>query len=478
MKLNELSAGALKELLEAGTVSNCDVMAAVLDRIETVEESIGAFLTVRDRQALMREAEAVDRRRRKGERIGALAGLPVAVKDNICTEGVRTTCASKMLEFHVPPYDATVIARIKNADGIVLGKTNMDEFAMGSSTENSAFKITRNPHNLSYVPGGTSGGSAAAVAANETILAIGSDTGGSIRQPASFCGVVGLKPTYGRVSRFGLLAYGSSLDQIGTLTKTPADARLLLSVIAGHDPKDATSVGFKDGANAEPENLKPLKIGIPKEYFIQGVDSEVLACATRVTSVLRELGHEIIEITLPHTPYAVPTYYVIAAAEMSSNLARYDGCRYGYRSSSYASLRDMLVKTRTEGFGREVQRRILLGTFVLSAGYYDAYYEKAMKVRKLICSDFQEAFLQCDAIMTPVAPTPAFKIGEKTSDPLNMYLVDIFSVTANLAGLPGISIPFGHSSQGLPLSMQFLGRSGQEELLLQLSTDLWKASPE
>lgn len=477
MNLNELSAATLKKLLLTREVSNCEIMAAVLDRIDAADESIGAFLTVRDRNELIQEARKVDERRSRGEFVGALAGLPVAIKDNISTEGIRTTCASKMLNSYVPPYDATVVAKIRKADGIILGKTNLDEFAMGSSTENSAFKITRNPHNLDYVPGGTSGGSAAAVAANETILAIGSDTGGSIRQPASFCGVVGLKPTYGRVSRYGLIAYGSSLDQIGTLTKTPSDARLLFSVISGHDPMDTTSLPQK----FDDETLRTsgsLRIGVPKEYFIEGVDPEVLACGQDLLTTLRGLGHEIVEISLPHTSYAVPTYYIIAAAEMSSNLARYDGCRYGYRASQYGNMRDMLTKTRTQGFGSEVKRRILLGTFVLSAGYYDAYYEKAMKVRTLIYGDFEDAFRRCDTIMTPVAPTPAFKIGEKTSDPLAMYLVDIFSVTANLTGLPGISLPFGFSNNGLPLSMQFIAPRCREDLLLKLSSDIWNTNAE
>ena len=477
MKLNELSASRLKELLASGTVSNHDILSAVLARIEEVDESIGAFLTVRDKAELLREADFIDKKRSHGESIGALAGLPVAIKDNICTKGIRTTCASKMLESYIPPYDATIVRRIRDADGIILGKTNMDEFAMGSSTENSAFKTTRNPHNLDYVPGGTSGGSAAAVAAHETILAIGSDTGGSIRQPASYCGVVGLKPTYGRVSRYGLLAYGSSLDQIGTLTKTPDDARLLFSVIAGHDPLDATSHPDSLQERARYQD-RALKIGIPKEYFIQGVDPEVLSCAERMKEILFEIGHEIIEISLPHTSYAVPTYYILAAAEMSSNLARYDGSRYGYRALHYNNLKEMLAKTRTGGFGAEVRRRIILGTYVLSAGYYDAYYEKAMKVRKLICGDFVQAFSQCDLIMTPVAPAPAFRIGEKTMDPLTMYLVDIFSVTANLAGLPGISVPLGFSQNGLPLSMQFMGPSYSEELLLHLSSQIWKAKAE
>lgn len=470
-KLNSLSATELKNLVDEGSTSNHEIIQAVLERIDEIEGSIGAFLTLRDRKELLEEADRIDNRRRRGEVIGALAGLPVAVKDNICTQGVRTTCASRMLETFVPPYDATVVKKVRAADGIILGKTNMDEFAMGSSTENSAFKLTRNPHKLDYVPGGTSGGSAAAVAAHETILAIGSDTGGSIRQPASYCGVFGLKPTYGRVSRYGLIAYGSSLDQIGTLTKTIDDARLLFSVIAGHDPMDSTSL--PDGiGGAGKEQPKSLRVGLPKEYFVEGVDPEVLACGRKAAKLLQERGHQIIEVSLPHTSYAIPVYYIVSSAEMSANLERYDGCRYGYRTSDYSNLRDMISKSRTEGFGSEVKRRILLGTYVLSAGYYEAYYNKAMKVRRLICDDFDTALSSCDVIMTPVAPTPAFKIGEKTSDPLTMYLVDIFSVTANLAGLPGISVPFGFSQAGLPLSVQLIGPMFGEDVLFRMASEL------
>lgn len=467
MMLNQLSAVQLKDLLGKREVSNRDIIQAILNRIEDIESSVGAFITLRKSAELLAEADAFDLRRSRGEEIGTLSGLPIAVKDNICTAGLRTTCASKILENYVPPYDATVVAKIRQAGGIILGKTNMDEFAMGSSTENSAFKITRNPHNFEYVPGGTSGGSAAAVAAHETVFAIGSDTGGSVRQPASFCGIVGLKPTYGRVSRYGLVAYGSSLDQIGTLTKSVADTNMLFSVIAGHDQSDSTSIADTDIIR-ESEQPKPI-VGLPKEYFTEGVDDEVRQAAERTAKMLEASGCVITPISLPHTPYAVPAYYVIACAEMSSNLSRFSGMLYGYRSSEYKGLKDMIRKSRSEGFGPEVQRRILLGTFVLSAGYYDAYYTKAIKVRNLIQRDFHNAFEKCDVILSPVSPIPAFKIGEKTADPLQMYLIDIFSVTANLTGLPAVSVPTGKSKAGLPLSIQLTGRRFSEEFLLRLA---------
>ncbi|MFL6213754.1 MAG: Asp-tRNA(Asn)/Glu-tRNA(Gln) amidotransferase subunit GatA [Blastocatellia bacterium] len=466
--LNQLSAGELIARLQRGEISNAEIVRATLDRIEAVEPSIRAFITVRDRSDLLIEAEAVDQRRRRGESVGPLGGLPVAVKDNINTTSIRTTCASKILENYIPTYDATVIRKIKEADGIILGKTNLDEFAMGSSTENSAFQVTRNPHNLDYVAGGSSGGSAGAVAAHETILAIGSDTGGSVRLPASYCGVVGLKPSYGRVSRYGLVAFGSSLDQIGPLARTVDDAELLFSAIAGHDPCDSTSVP-DHVASGYIDPLGPLRIGVPKEYFVEGVAPEVRAACRRVLEVLKQSGHESIPISLPHTEYAVSAYYIIACAEASANLERYDGVRYGLRAADYTSFTDMLRKTRTAGFGSEVRRRIMLGTYVLSSGYYDAYYIRASKVRTLIRRDFDEAFTRCDFLLTPVAPTPAFKIGEKTADPLMMYLNDIFSVTANLTGLPAISIPCGRSEAGLPLSVQLTGPMFSERLLFNVA---------
>jgi aspartyl-tRNA(Asn)/glutamyl-tRNA(Gln) amidotransferase subunit A len=471
MELNTLSGTALIKMISNGTVSSKEVMVSVLQRIEEVESSVCAFLTLTEPEKLLRAAEAVDDRRQRGEKVGVLAGLPVAVKDNLCTSDLRTTCASRMLEMYRPPYDATVIQKVRDADGIVIGKTNMDEFSMGSSTETSAFKVTRNPHNLAFVPGGTSGGSAAAVAANETVFALGSDTGGSIRQPASFCGVLGLKPTYGSVSRSGLVAYASSLDVIGPITKTSADARLLFSVISGHDPKDSTTVGANCIQSASISG-STLRIGLPTEYFVDGVDQAILGCRDKMSDTLAKLGHQLVDIHLPHTKYAVPAYYVIASAEMSSNLERYDGCRYGHRTSEYRNLREMMSRSRSEGLGEEVRRRLMLGTFVLSAGYYDAYYDKALRVRSLIARDFVEAFTTCDLIMAPVAPTPAFRIGEKITDPISMYLGDIFSVTANLAGIPAVSVPFGATAEGLPLSMQFLASWGKEELLFHVADAL------
>jgi len=471
MKLAEMTATQLKDCLDKGETSCVEIMNSVLEQIRQREPSVQAFITLRDESDLILDADRIDQRRKRGEKIGALAGLPVAVKDNICTKGLRTTCASKMLADFIPPYDATVIRRVHEADGIILGKTNLDEFAMGSSTENSAMKTTRNPHDLERVPGGTSGGSAAAVAANETILAIGSDTGGSVRQPASFCGVVGFKSTYGRVSRYGLVAYGSSLDQIGPVTKDVADAALLYSVMAGHDSLDSTSL-----TDAVPDCVPRLpfdkfRIGIPKEYFGPGLDPEVRACVENALRLLEEQGHSIVPVSLPHTEYAVPAYYIIACAEASANLARFDGVRYGFRAQPCDDVLDMYINTREQGFGTEVKRRIILGTYVLSSGYYDAYYLRAQKVRTLIRNDFKTAFEKCDVIAHPVAPTTAFKIGEKTDDPLAMYLGDIYSVTANLAGLPAISVPCGKNSNGLPVGIQLLASTMSEEILFSLAAN-------
>ncbi len=466
MKLAEMRATQLKDLLDKGETFCVEIMRSVLEQIREREQSVQAFITLRDESDLILDADRVDQRRKRGEQVGPLAGLPVAVKDNICTKGLRTTCASKMLADFIPPYDATVICRVREADGIILGKTNMDEFAMGSSTENSAFKVTRNPHDLDRVPGGTSGGSAAAVAAHETILAIGSDTGGSVRQPASFCGVVGFKPTYGRVSRYGLVAYGSSLDQIGPVTKDVADAALLYSVIAGHDPLDSTSLPDSAADSTSPSSSGALRIGVPQEYFGPGLDPEVRACVENALKLLEKDGHTIVSISLPHTEYAVATYYIVATAEASANLARYDGVRYGFRAQPCDDVLDMYARTRAQGFGSEVKRRIILGTYVLSSGYYDAYYLRAQKVRTLIRNDFKAAFEKCDVIAHPVAPTPAFKIGEKIDDPLAMYLGDIYSVTANLAGLPAISTPCGTASNGLPVGIQFTADTIQDSILL------------
>jgi aspartyl-tRNA(Asn)/glutamyl-tRNA(Gln) amidotransferase subunit A len=399
-----------------------------------------------------------------------LMGMPVAVKDNICTQGVLTTCASRMLGNFVPPYDASVIARLRGQSYLLLGKTNLDEFAMGSSTENSAFGPSRNPWNLSRVPGGSSGGSAAAVAADLCAAALGSDTGGSIRQPAACCGVVGLKPTYGRVSRFGLVAFASSLDQIGPITKDVADAAMLLGVIAGHDPLDSTSANLPvpDYAKAlKKKDFKKLKVGVPREYFAEGLDPEVEQAVQAAIEEIKQLGAEIKEIALPRTDAAIATYYLIATAEASSNLARYDGVKFGLRSKETRNLLDMYMKTRQEGFGPEVKRRIMLGTYALSAGYYDAFYGKAQAVRTLIRQDFEEAFREVDLIVTPVTPTPAFKLGEKSEDPLQMYLSDIYTISVNLAGNPAISVPCGFSKEGLPIGLQLIGRPFEEETLLR-----------
>ena len=466
MKLAEMTATQLKGLLDQKQTSCVEIMKSVLGEIDRRESSVKAFITLRGQEELLRESEAVDQRRLSGDTVGPLAGLPVAIKDNICTQGLRTTCASKMLEKFIPPYDATVVRKIREADGIILGKTNMDEFAMGSSTENSAYQVTHNPHDLERVPGGTSGGSAAAVAANMTILALGSDTGGSIRQPASFCGIVGLKPTYGRVSRYGLVAYGSSLDQIGPMAKSVDDAALLLSVIAGHDPLDSTSLKESVPDFTSRKSDSPLRIGVPKEYFGPGLDPEVRACVENALKQLEAQGHHLVDVSLSHTEYAVPAYYIIACAEASANLARYDGVRYGYRSPEYQDVLAMYGSSRAHGFGAEVKRRIILGTYVLSSGYYDAYYLRAQKVRTRIREDFNMAFQTCDVIVNPVAPTPAFKIGEQVDDPLAMYLGDIYSVTANLAGLPAISIPSKKLSNNLPVGIQFTANALREDALL------------
>lgn len=485
MKLAEMAATQLKVLLDQGQTSCVEIMRSVLEEIRRREPSVQAFITLRNESDLILDAGRVDQCRQRGEKIGPLAGLPVAVKDNICTQNLRTTCASKILAEFVPPYDATVIRRVREADGIVLGKTNLDEFAMGSSTENSAFKVTRNPHDLERVPGGTSGGSAAAVAAHETIFALGSDTGGSVRQPASFCGVVGFKPTYGRVSRYGLVAYGSSLDQIGPVAKNVADAALLYSVIGGHDPLDSTSLPDSAGDSNPSSTSEQLRIGIPQEYFGPGLDPEVRACVENALKLLENDGHAIVSVSLPHTEFAVATYYIVATAEASANLARYDGVRYGLRAQSCEDVLDMYARTRAQGFGSEVKRRIILGTYVLSSGYYDAYYLRAQKVRTLIRNDFKAAFEKCDVIAHPVAPTPAFKIGEKTDDPLAMYLGDIYSVTANLAGLPAISVPCGKSANGLPIGIQFAAGACGEGVLLKTAAvaeaavvPAWKSTPE
>lgn len=470
MELYRMTALELSSLIRKGEVSPSSLVEAVAKRIEEVEEKLSSYVTLTIDEALS-EAKRVEERLTKGEELGPLAGIPIAVKDVICTKGIRTTCSSRMLENFVPPYDATVVRKLKEAGAIIIGKTNMDEFAMGSSTENSAFFPTRNPWDTSRVPGGSSGGSAAAVSAGETILALGSDTGGSIRQPAALCGIVGVKPTYGRVSRYGLVAFASSLDQIGPMTRTVADSALLLSVIAGYDPADSTSVDrpVPDYLSALEGDIKGMKVGIPKEYFGEGLDPEVEDKVREAISLLSTLGVEFSEVSLPHTEYAIPVYYLVATAEASSNLARYDGVRYGFRMKGDFSLREMYIETRGMGFGAEVKRRIMLGTYALSAGYYDAYYLKAQKVRSLIKEDFDKAFSEVDLIITPTSPTPAFKLGERVADPLKMYLSDIFTVTTNLAGITGISLPCGFTKENLPVGLQILAPPFSEELMLRLA---------
>jgi aspartyl-tRNA(Asn)/glutamyl-tRNA(Gln) amidotransferase subunit A len=461
------SAELLKRL-DRGDLQSQDVTAAYLEAIAAKDSKVNAFLHV-DRERALAQARAIDEKRRRGERVGKLGGLPVAIKDVICANGEPATCASRILKSFVPPYDAHVISRLRDADAVLIGRTNMDEFAMGSSTENSAFKTSRNPWDLERTPGGSSGGSAAAVAAGMAPLALGSDTGGSIRQPAGFCGVVGMKPTYGRVSRYGLVAYASSLDQIGPFANDVAGAALLLETIAGHDRRDSTSVDnpVPEYSRKVEEPLTGLKIGVAREHFVSGLDREVEKAIRTALDVYRSLGAEIHEISLPHSKYAVAVYYIVAPCEASSNLARYDGVHYGHRAGQFDNMIDMYCASRGEGFGTEVKRRIMLGTYSLSAGYYDAYYLKALKVRRLIRNDFDEAFRAVDIIACPVAPTPAFKIGELINDPLAMYLSDIYTISANLAGLPGISIPAGFSSNNLPIGLQLLGEPFEEERLLR-----------
>jgi aspartyl-tRNA(Asn)/glutamyl-tRNA(Gln) amidotransferase subunit A len=439
----------------------------VLDRIDEVDGEVKAYLTV-TRETALAQAAAVDAKLSRGESISFWEGIPGAIKDNICTKGVRTTCASKMLENFVPPYNATVMEKIAEVNPVILGKANMDEFAMGGSTENSAYFPTANPWQHDCVPGGSSGGSAAAVAAGTAVWALGSDTGGSIRQPASFCGVVGMKPTYGRVSRYGLVAFASSLDQIGPLTRDVTDCAHLLNVIAGYDEKDSTSTKAEvpDFTKSLVQDVKGLKIGMPKEYFAQGLDPEVEKSVRAAIAQLESLGAEIVEISLPHTAYAISAYYLIAPAEASSNLARYDGVSYGERVDG-VDIVDMMTKTRSEKFGEEVKRRIMIGSYALSAGYHDAYYLKALKVRTLVKQDFDQAFEKVDVIMSPAAPTPAYKIGEMASDPLKMYMQDVYTVPLNLAGLPGISVPCGFSSAGLPIGLQIIGKALAEDTLIR-----------
>jgi aspartyl-tRNA(Asn)/glutamyl-tRNA(Gln) amidotransferase subunit A len=469
MDLHALTIHELCALLDAREVSARGVTEAFYGRIDAVDDLVHAYLTL-TRDLAFEQADQADRRRQAGEH-GSLLGIPLAIKDIICTKGVRTTCGSKILGNFVPPYDATVMERLNAAGAILLGKANMDEFAMGSSTEHSAYGATHNPWDLHTIPGGSSGGSAAAVAADECAAALGTDTGGSIRQPAACCGIVGLKPTYGRVSRYGLVAFASSLDQIGPMTKDVRDAALLLSVIGGKDWRDSTSadIPLPDFTQSLTEPVNGLRIGIPREYFIEGIDPEVERVVREAIKVLEGIGAVTADLSLPHTEYGVAAYYILAPSEASSNLARYDGIKYGFRVPEWSNLRDMYMRTRDEGFGAEVKRRIMLGTYALSAGYYDAYYKKAQQVRTLILQDFEAAFREVDVIAAPIAPTPAFKIGEKTDDPLQMYLSDVFTIPVNLAGIPGISLPCGFSSAGLPIGLQIIGRPFDEETILRLA---------
>lgn len=472
MDILAYSAVELSAAIKQGKVTAVDAMAAVLSRIDERERDINAYVTI-DREQALKAAAAVQEKIEKGELNGVLAGVPVAVKDNLCTEGMRTTCSSKILENFVPTFSAEAVVNLEKAGAVVIGKTNMDEFAMGSTTETSAYGVTRNPWNTDHVPGGSSGGSAAAVAAGECYFALGSDTGGSIRQPASFCGVVGLKPTYGTVSRYGLVAYGSSLDQIGPLTKNVADCAAVLEVIASHDIKDATSINRKeenkdtDFTAALVDDVKGMKIGIPRDYFGEGLDGEVKDAVLAAAKQLAAKGAVVEEFDLSLVAYAIPAYYTIAAAEASSNLERFDGIKYGYRAASFEGLHDMYKKTRSEGFGAEVKRRIMLGSFVLSSGYYDAYYLKALKVKAMIKNAFDDAFAKYDLILGPVAPTTAPRLGESLSDPLKMYLGDIYTISVNLAGLPAISLPCGKDSKGLPIGLQLIADSFQEKKLIQ-----------
>ena len=470
MNLYELTIHELHDLLVKKEVTSREATEALYRRIKEVDKKLRAYLLLTEEEAY-RQADQVDRKIAKGEEIGDLSGIPMGLKDILCTRGIRTTCGSKILENYVPFYDGTVVKKLRERNAVFLGKLNMDEFAMGSSTENSGFQITRNPWNLDRIPGGSSGGSAAAVAADECIAALGTDTGGSIRQPASCCGVVGIKPTYGRVSRYGLVAFASSLDQIGPITKDVKDCAILMNAISGYDPYDSTSVNTEvpDYKQSLIKDVKGIRIGIPKEYFIEGIDPDVEKAVTQAIDLFGKWGAEVKRVSLPHTDYAVAIYYIIATAEASSNLARYDGVKYGLRSKGYRDLMEMYTQTRAKGFGQEVKRRIILGTYVLSAGYYEAYYRKASQVRTLMRKDFEDAFRQVDVILAPTAPTPAFRIGEKTEDPLQMYLSDIFTIPVNIAGIPGISIPCGFSRENLPIGLQMMGKHFDEGMLLRVA---------
>ena len=477
MDITNLTVHELKDKIKSNELSIIDITKAYVEKINEKEKDVQAFITTLTQEAL-EQASSIQKGIEEGSITGDYAGIPIGIKDNICTKGIKTTCASKMLENFVSPYDASVVEKLKQEHLINLGKLNMDEFAMGASTEYSYFKKTRNPRNLNTVPGGSSGGSAAAVAANMVPWALGSDTGGSIRQPASFCGVVGLKPTYGLVSRYGLVAFASSLDQIGPITKDVEDAAILLNIIAGHDEKDTTSVNIekKDYTKALKNSVKGLKIGIPKEYFGEGINKEVKEKLEQAIQKYKELGAEVEEFSLDIADYALATYYIIACAEASSNLGRFDGIRYGYRTQNYSNLKELFKNSRSEGFGAEVKRRIILGTYVLSSGYYDAYYKKAQQVRTLVKNEFKKAFAKYDVLLTPTSPTVAFEIGTKSNNPLEMYLADICTVSVNIAGLPAISIPCGVDSKNMPIGMQLIGNQFAEETILNAAYAFEKIS--
>ncbi len=479
MNILEYSAVELSTIIKEGKITAVEAMKAVIAQIDEKESTINAYVTI-DKERALQAATNVQKKIEKGELTGALAGVPVAIKDNMCTEGMLTTCSSKILKNFIPTFSAEAVLNLEKAGVVIIGKTNMDEFAMGSTTETSAYGITRNPWNTDHVPGGSSGGSAAAVAAGECLFALGSDTGGSIRQPASFCGVVGLKPTYGTVSRYGLIAYASSFDQIGPLTKNVTDCATVMEVLASHDTKDSTSIK-RDDTNftaALIDDVKGMKIGIPRDYLGEGLDIEVKNAVLTAAKKLAARGAIIEEFDLSFVDYAIPTYYTIAAAEASSNLERFDGIKYGYRTKSFEKLHDMYKKTRSEGFGAEVKRRIMLGAFVLSSGYYDAYYLKALKVKAMIKKVFDEAFAKYDLILGPVAPTTAPKLGESLADPLKMYLGDIYTISVNLVGLPGISLPCGTDAKGLPIGLQFIADRFQEKKLIQAAYTHEKQSKE
>ena len=464
--ITKLTVHELADMLDKNEITSEEIVKAYTDRIAEKESDVGAFVTLTTDEA-MKQAKAIDEDRKAGK-VSGIAGIPIGLKDNLCTKGVKTTCSSKMLENFVSPYDGTVVEKVNEAKLPSLGKLNMDEFAMGSSTENSAIKITHNPWNLNKVPGGSSGGSAAAVAADLVPWALGSDTGGSIREPASFCGVVGLKPTYGLVSRYGLVAFASSLDQIGPITKDVRDSAMLLNIIAGHDEKDSTSYDIekKDYTKALKEDVKGMKIGVPKEFMGEGINPEVKAKIQEAVQIYKDMGAEVEECSLDIAEYALATYYIIACAEASSNLGRFDGIRYGYRTEKYNNLKDIYVNSRTEAFGDEVKRRIILGTYVLSSGYYDAYYKKAQKVRTYVKKQFDDAFKKYDVLLTPVAPNTAFEIGSKSADPMEMYLADICTVSINIASVPAISIPCGVDKDGMPIGMQLIGDRFNEEKII------------